>query len=328
VKRREFITLLGGAAAWPFAARAQQPGRIRRIGVLIPFSENNASQSWLAAFRKKLDELGWQDGHSIQFDYRWAAGDAERMRVFAKELVELKPDLILVLTTPAAEAILRESNTIPMLFVQVSDPIGSGFVTSLNRPGGHVTGFMNMEPTMSGKWVTLLKDIAPSITRITLLFNPATAPYADQYLNPFKVAAVSLSVEATAAPVQQSSQLESIAAEQGRELNGGLIVMPDAFMWVHRADVISLAARYRLPAIYPLREFVELGGLLSYGNDRLDQYPRAAVYADRILKGEKPGELPVQAPVKFEMAINVKTAKALGLQVPDKLLALADKVIE
>jgi len=330
MRRRTFTTLLGGAAvAWPISARAQLPERKRRIGVLIPFAETDAfAQSVLAAFRIGLEGLGWLDGRSIQLDYRWAAGDVDRMRAFAKELVALRPDLVLALTTPVAEAVLQESRTIPILFVQVSDPLGSGFVTSLSRPGGNATGFVNMEPTMAGKWVALLKDVAPSVTSIVLLFNPTTAPYAEQFLDPFKAAVASLGAQAEAARLDQSSQLESVAADQGAELRRGLVIMPDAFTWVHREQIISLAARRRLPAIYPLREFAEIGGLLSYGNDRLDQYPRAAIYANRILKGEKPGELPVQAPVKFEMAINLKTAKALGLQVPDKLLAIADEVIE
>ena len=326
MKRREFITLLGGAAAWPLAARAQQPERMRRIGVLTTFAENDATvQSWQAAFRKRLEEAGWQDGRNIKIDYRWAAGDADRLRIFAAELVELKPDLIFAQTTPATAAVVRQTRTIPIIFVQVTDPIR--FISSLNRPGGNVTGFMNMEPTMAGKWVGLLKEIAPRVTRVALLFNPATAPYAENYLNPFKAAAASLAVEAILSPIQQVSQLEAVAA-QARERNGGLIVMSDSFLWLHRAEIISLAARYRLPAVYPLHDWAKIGGLLCYGNDRLEQYPRAAIYADRILKGEKPGELPVQAPVKFELVINLKTAKALGLEVPQTLLARADEVIE
>ena len=328
IKRREFITLLGTTAAWPLAARAQQPERIRRIGVLTTFAENDATvQSWHAAFRKRLEEAGWRDGRNIKIDYRWAAGDADRLRIFAAELVELKPDLIFAQTTPATAAVVRQTRTIPIIFVQVTDPIGSGFISSLNRPGGNVTGFMNMEPTMAGKWVGLLKEIAPRVTRVTLLFNPATAPYAENYINPFKAAAASVAVEAILSPIRQVSQLEAVAA-QAREPNGGLIVMSDSFLWLHRAEIISLAARYRLPAVYPLHDWAEIGGLLCYGNDRLEQYPRAAIYADRILKGEKPGELPVQAPVKFELVINLKTAKALGLEVPPTLLARADEVIE
>jgi putative tryptophan/tyrosine transport system substrate-binding protein len=224
--------------------------------------------------------------------------------------------------------VLAETRSIPIVFVAVSDPVGSGFVTSLNRPGGNVTGFMNMEPTMAGKWLELLREVAPHVNNVALLFNPATAPFTKQYLSAFKAAAASLGVEAISTPVQQPSQLESITADQAREPNGGLVIMPDVFLWLHRAKVISLAADYRFPAIYPQRDFVEIGGLLSYGNDRLDQYSRAAIYAHRILKGEKPADLPVQAPTKFELVINLKTAKALGLEVPESLLARADEVIE
>jgi putative ABC transport system substrate-binding protein len=330
MKRRTFITLLGGAAAaWSGAAGAQQGERVRRVGVLTTAAENDATeQRRQAAFRRRFDELGWRAGRNIQIDYRWAASNADRLRIFAKELVELKPDLIFAETTPATAAVLGETRTIPIVFVVVSDPVGSGFVTSLNRPGGNVTGFMNMEPTLAGKWLGLLKEIAPHVTRVALLFNPATAPYTEQYLNPFKAAAASLAVEAIAAPVQQLSHLEPVAADQAREPNGGLIMMPDVFLWLHRAEVISLAAHYRLPAVYPQRDFAEIGGLLSYGNDRLDQYPRAAIYADRILKGEKPADLPVQAPTKYELVINLRTAKALGLTVPPSLVATADEVIE
>jgi ABC-type uncharacterized transport system substrate-binding protein len=330
MKRRAFITLLGGAAAaWPFATRAEQGERVRRVGVLSAVAENDASeQRRQAAFRKRLDELGWKAGRNIQIDYRWSAGNADRLRIFAKELVELKPDLIVAETTPAAQAILAETRIIPIVFVVVSDPIGSGFVTSLNRPGGNVTGFMNMEPTMSGKWLELLKEIAPRLTRVALLFNPAVAPYTKPYLDPFKAAAASLGVEAVSAPVHELTHLKAVVADQAREPNTGLLIMADVFLWVHRADVIELAARYRLPAVYPQRDFAEIGGLLSYGNDRLDQYPRAATYADRILRGEKPSELPVQAPVKFELVINLKTAKLLGLDVPLLLQQRADEVIE
>ena len=330
MRRRDFITILGCAVvASPIAARAQQSERMRRVGVLTTAAENDATeQRRQAAFRRRFDELGWRAGRNIQIDYRWAASNADRLRIFAKELVELKPDLIFAETTPATAAVLGETHTIPIVFVVVSDPVGSGFVTSLNRPGGNVTGFMNMEPTLAGKWLGLLKEIAPHVTRVALLFNPATAPFTEQYLNPFKAAAASLAVEAIAAPVQQLSHLEPVAADRAREPNGGLIMMPDVFLWLHRAEVISLAAHYRLPAVYPQRDFAEIGGLLSYGNDRLDQYPRAAIYADRILKGEKPADLPVQAPTKYELVINLRTAKALGLTVPPTLIARADEVIE
>ncbi len=331
MRRREFITLLGGAAAaWPLAARAQQPERMRRIGVLMAYAESDREgQACVAAFREGLQKLGWTEGRNIRIDTRWATpGDAEAMQRFAKELVALQPDLILSHNTPTTAALLQQTRTIPIIFANVSDPVGSGFVASFPRPGGNVTGFTNMEPTMAGKWLELLKEIAPRVNRVAFLFNPATAPYAEYYLNPFKAAAASFAVEAIAAPVRDTSELESVIAAQAREPNGGLIVMPDTFTTAHRAEITSLAARYRLPAVYPFRFFTELGGLLSYGNDLLDNFRRAATYADRILKGAKPSELPVQAPVKFELVINLKTAKALGLDVPLHLQQRADEVIE
>ena len=275
-----------------------------------------------------LRKLGWTEGRNVRIDSRWAAADVESMQRFAKELVVLQPDLILAQNTPTTAALLQQTRTIPIIFANVADPVGSGFVASFPRPGGNVTGFTLFEPTMAGKWLELLKEIAPRVNRAAFLFNPATAPYAEIYLNPFKAAAASFAVEAFAAPVRDTSELESVIAAQAREPNGGLIVMPNAFMNVHRAEVTSLAARYRLPAVYPYRFFAELGGLLSYGNDRLDNFRRAATYADRILKGTKPSELPVQAPVKFELVINLKTAKALGLEVPWFLQQRADEVIE
>ena len=262
------------------------------------------------------------DRHSL------GGADAESIQRFAKELVALQPDLILSQNTPTTAALLQQTRTIPIIFATVSDPVGSGFVASFPRPGGNVTGFTNFEPTMAGKWLELLKEIAPRVNRVAFLFNPATAPYAEYYLNPFKAAAASFAVEAIAAPVRDTSELESVIAAQAREPNGGLIVMPDSFTTAHRVEITSLAARYRLPAVYPFRFFTEVGGLLSYGNDQLDHFRRAATYADRILKGAKPSELPVQAPVKFELVINLKTAKALGLDVPPTLLARADEVIE
>ena len=316
--------------AWPLAARAQQPDRMRRIGVLMARAESNQEgQVWVAAFREGLQKLGWTEGRNIRIDTRWAIpGDAEAMQRIAKELVAQQPDLILSQSTPTTAAVLQQTRTIPIVFATVADPVGSGFVASVPRPGGNVTGFTNIEPTMAGKWLELLKEIAPRVNRVAFLFNPATAPYAEYYLNPFKAAAQSFAVEAVAAPVRDTSELESAIAEQARLPNGSLIVMTDTFMALHRAEIISLAARYRLPAVYPFRFFAELGGLLSYGNDLTDNFRRAASYADRILKGAKPSELPVQAPVKFELVINLKTAKALGLDVPLQLRQRADEVIE
>jgi ABC-type uncharacterized transport system substrate-binding protein len=330
VNRREFITLLGGAAAWPFAARAQQPGPMRRIGVLMGRAESDREgQDFVAAFREGLQKLGWTEGRNIRIDTRWAIpGDAESMQRFAKELVALQSDLILSHSTPTTAALLQQTRTIPIVFATVSDAVGSGFVASFPRPGGNATGFSNIEPTMAGKWLELLKEIAPRVNRVSFLFNPATAPYAEYYLNSFNAVAPSFAMEAIAAPVHNTSEFEFVFAALAREPNGGLVVMTDSFLTNHRAEITSLAARYRLPAVYPYRVFAELGGLLSYGNDTHDNYRRAAVYADRILKGAKPSELPVQAPVKFELVINLKTAKALGLEVPLQLQQRADEVIE
>ena len=331
IGRREFVTLLGGAAAsWPLAARAQQPDRMRRIGVLMGYAESDLEvQAHIAAFREGLQKLGWTEGRNIQMDTRWAApDDAASMRRFAKELVALQPDVILSNTTPTTTALLQQTLTIPIVFAIVADPIGSGFVASFARPGGNVTGFTFTEPTMAGKWLELLKEIAPRVVRIAMLFNPVSATYADYWLNPFKAAAPSFAVEAIAAPVRDTSELESVIAAQAREPNGGLIAMPDSFTDAHRVEITSLAARYRLPAVYPFRFFAEVGGLLSYGVDRTDNFRRAAAYVDRILKGEKPAELPVQAPTKYELVINLKTAKALGITVPQTVLGRADEVIE
>jgi putative ABC transport system substrate-binding protein len=331
MRRRDFISLLGGAAvAWPIAARAQQPERVRRIGVLMGYPANDLEgTAFFAAFREGLDRLGWVEDRNTRFDTRWAtADDAEARQRFAKELIALQPDLILSNNTPTTAALLQQTRAIPIVFATVSDPVGSGFVTSLARPGGNVTGFQTAVGSLAGKWLELLKEIAPSVSRVAFLFSRATASYAEAYLNPFKAAAASLAVEAIAAPVRDISELESVVAAQARAPSGGLIVMPDSFTDVHRAEITSLAARYSLPAVYPRRIFAELGGLLSYGVDQFDNYRRAASYVDRILKGERPSELPVQAPIKFELVINLKAAKALGLDVPVHLQQRADEVIE
>jgi len=329
VKRREFITLLGGAAAWPLGARAQQGERMRLIGVLIPPAEKDPeAQAWVAAFREGLEKLGWTDGRNIRVETRWGVADADSMQRVTKELVALQSDVILTNNTPTVRLLLQQTRTIPIVFVNLVDPVSSGLVTSLARPGGNATGFTIMEGTMAGKWMELLKQIAPHVTRVGFLFNPATAPYAEYFLGPYRTAAPSLGLEAMVAPVRDGSELESVVAAQAREPNGGLIVMPETYTTVHRVQITSLAARYRLPAVYPFRFFAEVGGLLSYGNEMLDNYPRAASYVDRILKGAKPDDLPVQLPIKFWMAINLKSAKALGLTLPDTLLARADSVIE
>ena len=331
MRRRTFITLLGGAAAgWPIAARAQQPERVRRIGVLMGWPESDSeARSEFAAFVQELQKLGWADGRNLRIDSRWGMpADPDSMHRFAKELVALQPDLILSQSTPATAALLQQTRTIPVIFAIVADPIGSGFVVSFPRPGGNATGFAVTEPTQAGKWVELLKELAPRVTRVAALFNPAMASFAEFWLKPFKAAAASFAVEAILAPVHDMSELEPVIAAQAREPNTGLFVMPDAFTITYRAEVTSLAARYRLPAVYAFRFFTEVGGLLSYGEDLTDNFRRAATYADRILKDAKPSELPVQAPVKFELVINLKTAKALGLDVPPTLLARADEVIE
>jgi len=330
MRRREFISLLCGAvAAWPLAAHAQQGERMRRIGVLMTYAESDREgQAWVAAFREGLEKLGWVEGRNIRIDTRWATPELEAMQRFAKELVALQPDLILSQSTPTTAALLQQTRTIPIIFANIADPVGSGFVASFPRPGGNVTGFVQSEPTIAGKWLELLKEIAPRVNRVALLFNPATAPYFDFYIAPFKAAVASFGAEATAAPVHDRSEFESVFAAQAREPNGSLIVMPDSFLNTHRAEITSLAAHYRLPAVYPYRLYTKVGGLLSYGNDVFDNYRRAAGYVDRILKGEKPADLPVQAPAKFELVINLKTAKALGLDVPPTLVARADEVIE
>jgi putative ABC transport system substrate-binding protein len=331
MKRREFIALLGGAVAgWPLAAPAQQDQRVRRIGALMgDFPENvPEARAVVAAFREGLQKLGWTEGRNIRIDFRSAAADIEAMQRFANELVGSQPELIFSTNTPATATLLQQTRTIPIVFVQVTDPVGSGFVASIPRPGGNVTGFITMAPTMAGKWLEMLKEIAPRVERVAFLFNPTTAPYFEYYLNPFEAAAPSFAVEAIAAPARDVSELESVIAAQARAPNGGLIAMPDSFLNAHRAEVTSLAARYRLPAVYAFRFFTELGGLLSYGNDIVDNYRRAATYVDRILKGANPSELPVQAPVKFELVINLKTAKVLGLDVPLQLRLRADDVIE
>jgi putative ABC transport system substrate-binding protein len=330
MRRRDFITLLGGTAvAWPFGADAQQSDRMRLIGVLMGLAESDhEAQSWVAAFREELRKLGWTEGRNIEIDTRWATADVESMKRLAKELVALQPDFILTSTTPATAAMLQHTRTIPIIFVLVGDPVGSGFVASLARPGGNATGFTPIEGSLGGKWVEVLKEIAPRVARATLMFNPPTATFVEGYLNAFKAAAASLGVEPILSPVHDMSELESVIAAQAREPNSGLVVIPDAFTISHRAEITLLADHYRVPAVYWSRSFAELGGLISYGPVLVDEYRRAASYADRILKGAKPSELPVQAPVKFELVINLKTAKALGLDVPVQLRQLADEVIE
>jgi ABC-type uncharacterized transport system substrate-binding protein len=331
MRRREFIAGLGSAAAWPLVTRAQQAERKRRIGVLLGNSERDSEvQLDLAAFAKALQELGWVDGRNIQIDYRWAGGDVDRMRTYARELVSLQPDLIVGHTTPVVAALQRETRTIPIVFFFVSDPEGSGFVASLPRPGGNITGFINIESSLAGKWIELLKEVAPGINRAGLMFNPKSAPYADYYLRPFEIAARSLAVEPITASVHSAEDIEQVVTDIGNRREGGLVVMPDIFTgMLENVDlIVSLAARYRVPTIYPYPYQVAAGGLMSYGIDVVDLYRRVPTYVDRILKGAKPADLPVQLPTKFRMAINARTVKALGLTVPQSILLSADEVIE
>jgi putative tryptophan/tyrosine transport system substrate-binding protein len=330
-RRMFLVTLAGGLLAAPLAACTKQPDRMRRVGVLTTFGESDAlAQGWNAAFRKGLDELGWFAGRNVQLDYRWAAGDADRLRTFAKELVKLRPDVIFAVTTPAVAALLQESRTLPIVFVQVSDPVGSGFVASLSRPGGSVTGFsnINIESSLGSKWLELVKQIAPAVRRVAMLYNPPTAPFAGYYLRPFEAAGPALAVRTSAAAVHSDADIEHAITALAREPGGAFVVLPDTFTGIHRDQIVSLAALYRLPAVYPFRWFADIGGLLTYGIDSDAMFRRSAAYVDRILKGAKPADLPVQAPTKFELVINLKTAKALGLTIPPSLLQRADQVIE
>jgi putative ABC transport system substrate-binding protein len=329
MRRREFITLAGSAvAAWPLAARAQQAERVRHIGVLIPVAESDPdAQAWIEVFREGLHKAGWTEGRNMRIDTRSGRDEQSRHRS-AKELVALQPDVILSQGTPNTAALLQQTRTIPIVFVQVTDAVGAGFIASIPHPGGNATGFITMEQTMAGKWLELLKEIAPRVRRVAFLFSPDTATYADYYLKPFKAAAASFAVEGIIAPVREGSELERIIAGLARAPDGALMVMPDPFMVARRAEVTLLAARYHLPVVSAYRFFTEHGALLSYGNDVTDSFRRATAYVDRILRGAKPSELPVQAPVKFELVINLKTARALGVDVPMLLQQRADEVIE
>jgi len=330
VKRREFLTLIGGAAVlWPRAVRAQRSGNLRRIGLLMVYQERNPEvQGWLAAFRKALAKLGWTENQNIHFEFRWAGVDLDRIQQGARELIELQPDLIIASSSPSTAALVRQTRTIPIVFVNIVDPVGQGFVTSLSRPGGNATGLVNLETSMAGKLVELLKDVMPALTRVAIPFHPATSPYADFYLKYLKSTASTLGAEVIAAPVHDIAALEAFAAAQARESNTGIVPVPSAFMLVHLIEMAAMMARFRLPAVHFDRAFVEAGGLLSYGNDIADNYRRSGTFVDRILKGDKPSDLPVEFPVKFDLAVNLNAAKALGLIVPPTLLATADEVIE
>ena len=329
MRRREFITLVGGAAVWPLAASAQQGGRVRTIGVLMNFLESDpAGQVGFEAFRDALKKLGWREGSDLRIELRWAESDPDRLRAFAKELVELRPDAIVAGSTAGVVALARETRTIPIVFATVADPIGSGFAGSLAHPGGNITGFAAVDAAMGGKWLELLKEIAPRTKRVALLFNPVTAVPVQFFMPSIQVAASSFAVQASATPIHAKDEIEGVIAAQAGTPGGGLIVMPDAFNTTNRNLIIGLAARYGVPASYAQDIFAKSGGLIAYSSVRTEAYRQVAGYIDRILKGEKPADLPVQAPTKFELLINIKTAKALRLEVPAKLLSIADEVVE
>jgi putative ABC transport system substrate-binding protein len=327
--RREFIAALAGlAAAWSFAC-AQQPDRKRRIGVLVGLPANDSvGAAEMAAFLQALGKLGWTAGGNIEVAYRWAGADADLVETFAKELVAERPDVLMARGTPAVSALKRQTNTIPILFTSVSEPVMSGLVASLARPGGNITGFAGLEPSIAGKWLDLLKEIAPSVARVGLLFNPSTAPLAGQYMQSAKAAAASLSMELLAMPVRSDDEIKEAVTALAEKPNSGLVGMNDSFNIEHRKTIIDAANRHHLPAISQFPLFPADGGLMSYGTDSVEIFPRAARYIDRILRGEKPGDLPVQQPSKFTLVINLKTAKALGLNVPPTMLTRADEVIE
>jgi len=329
VKRREFITVLGGAAAWPLAARAQQGGWMPLVAVLMPYAESDrTAQVWYNTFVQGMQALGWAEGHNVRINVRWAGGEVDRIQMLARELVDLKPDAVFAVTTPSVNAVRRETRTIPIVFTQVTDPVAQGIVESLARPGGNITGITIFEPEIGGKWVHVLKEIAPGTARVAVIFNPDTAPYYRLYMRAIEAAALSLTMKAFEAPAHNRAEIEAAISALAREPAGGVIAMSDGFTVVHSDLIIALAARYRLPAAYSFGFEVTNGGLISYGVDLTDMQWRAATFVDRILKGAKPSDLPVELPTKFELAINLKTAKALSLDVPPTLLARADEVIE
>jgi putative ABC transport system substrate-binding protein len=330
LKRREFITLLGAAAAaWPLAARAQQGERLRRVGVLMGSAEKEPlGQARIAAFRQGLQALGWTEGRNLQIEYRWAGADIDRMRAYAAEMVRLAPQLIVVNSTPFIDAVHKATRTIPVVFVLTIDPVGSGFIESMARPGGNMTGFTFMEMSLIGKWAAMLKECAPSMKRVGLLFNPDTTPYYLPYLRSIEAAPGSLPVELKGLPVRDPAEIEPTISAFAHQDGGSLISPAGPFNIVHGGSIARLALRFRLPAISLYRQFVVDGGLMAYAPDSTDIFRRSASYVDRILKGERPSDLPAQAATKFEFALNLRTAKALSLDLPPSLLALADEVIE
>jgi putative tryptophan/tyrosine transport system substrate-binding protein len=329
MQRREFITLLGGAtAAWPLVARAQQDGRVRRVGVLVALTEDDPEQTArLAAFRGSLARLGWLEGRNLSIDTRFAGGMANQYSAIAKELVALQPDVIVVQTTQITAALRRETTTIPIVFTNVADPVSAGFAATLARPGGNLTGLLLFEASITGKWLAMLKEIAPSLSRVAIMGNPKTIPF-NCYLEAASASGPALAIETLSAPVESDADIERAMESFARTLNTGLLVLPDVTNTLHRDRIVALAASRRVPAVYTARFFVTAGGLMSYETDRVDMYRQAAAYVSRILRGDKPADLPVQAPVKYETVLNLKTAKALGLTVPDLMLVRADEVIE
>ena len=330
IRRREFITLLGGAAAaWPLAARAQQSQRIRRVGVLVQFAEAEPlAQRFLAALTHGLRDLGWAEGRNIRIDPRWDARTADQARIGAIELIGLQPDVIVAHATGSLVALRQETRIIPIVFTVVSEPVANGFVQSLAHPGGNATGFSNLEATVAAKWVEILKEIAPRVTRIAIMFNPQVTPTATLFARSAEAAAPMFAVRPVVALVHETAEIEATIKKLGQEPGGALMLAPDAFMFRHHKLIIEVATRYLLPTMYFNRDFAAAGGLLAYGVDPVHQFRQAATYVDRILRGAKAGDLPVQQPTKFELVINLKTAKALGLEVPPTLLARADEVIE
>ena len=330
MRRRELINLFGSAVvAWPLAAGAQQTGRVRRIGLLIPFPDDREPlvKNYLSTFRQRLHELGWVEGRNIRFDYRFTGQVPERMRVGSQELIALAPDIIVVLANPAAAIVREATQTIPIVFVSVSDPIGGGFVTNLAHPGGNITGFQNFETAIGGKWLQVLKEIAPAVRRVAFVHSPEIPAHV-AFMHAAEAASASLGIKVTPAGVRSAAEIEAALRAFAKEPDGGLIVAPSPFNTSNQQLILSLASELRLPAIYPFRYFAENGGLASYGFNTVEQHRGAASYVDRILKGEKPGDLPVQAPTKYDLVINLKTAKALGLDVSMQLQQRADGVIE
>lgn len=330
MRRREFITLAGGSAlAWPLAAYGQQPGRMRRVGVLMILAETDPRSSGVvAAFKRRLEEAGWSEGRNVRIDFLWGRGDPDAARAGAKELVGLQPDVIVAETIVTARALQQETHTIPIVFTIVSDPRGAGLIESIARPGANITGFTNMEPTMGAKWLEVLREFAPRVTRVAVLLDPERTPTAIPFSRSAEAAAKKFEVKAFMVAVHNREEIESILTMLGREPGGGFIVPPDVLTYTHRKLIVELAARNLLPGIYAYRVFTAIGGLVSYGTDLDDQLPQTATYVDRILRGDNPGELPVQAPTKFKLVINLRTAKALGLDIAPMLLARADEVIE